>query len=364
MSNIQLWEHQHRITEKAKDLIRGGAASVLLNSPVGSGKTAMGLTLADFARNELGAKTIGWSAMRSNLLKQAERDRSKFEFDLELTPISMFAKHPPRVDVLFVDEAHHDATNSMNTIHAIAKPKVVVGLSATPSRADRVGLCFQHTIADVGIQELIEAGILSQYEHFTISDWEPEQVAAAFLREPDRWGQSIVFFHKFVQCAAFARILAAAGIAVDIVTGQTDRDSQIAAFERGDTQVLVNMMVLTEGFDSPAIRTAFVRPSDKSPTIQMAGRVLRKHPQIEFKQIVQCSNTHCPFTKVARPLQSHKWKDSDWMTVQKAVNLSPILDRNRRLMIQAVMTERANQSSFMRKQDLKRAHRAMRRRVI
>lgn len=364
MPTITLWDHQRRITDKAIGLIEDGASSILINSPVGSGKTAVGLTLAEYVCQRAGLTHIGWSAMRRNLLKQADKDRVKFGFDVQLTPISMFAKNPPRVDVLIVDEAHHDATNSMNTIHAIAKPRLVIGLSATPKRTDRVGLCFQHTIADVGIQELIDAGVLSQYEHFTIPDWNPITVASTYLREPDRWGQSIVFFHTFAECAAFARALADAGVAVDIVTGQTDRDSQIEAFEQGTTTVLVNMMVLTEGFDSPAIKTAFVRPSDKSPTIQMAGRVLRKHPAIACKQIVQCGRTHEPFPKVARPLLAHKWNQDHWDTVSKAVDLEPILARNRRIMIQAALTERGNQTTFLRKQELKRAQRALRRRTI
>ena len=57
-------------------------------------------------------------------------------------------------------------------------------------------------------------------------------------------------------------------------------------------------MVLTEGFDDPSLRTVWVRPSGKGPTIQMAGRVLRKFGDT-VKQVVQCRQTRHPFVKTA-----------------------------------------------------------------
>ena len=53
-------------------------------------------------------------------------------------------------------------------------------------------------------------------------------------------------------------------------------------------------MVLTEGFDDPTLQTVWVRPSGRGPTIQMAGRVLRKCGDM-VKQIVQCRETRHPF---------------------------------------------------------------------
>src|SRR5690606_18956576 len=51
-------------------------------------------------------------------------------------------------------------------------------------------------------------------------------------------------------------------------------------FETGELEVLVNCMVLTEGFDEPSASCAIIARPTKSAAlyVQMVGRVLRKHP--------------------------------------------------------------------------------------
>lgn len=64
----------------------------------------------------------------------------------------------------------------------------------------------------------------------------------------------------------------------------------------------VSVMGNCEGFDSTILKTVFVRPGSKGPTMQMAGRVLRKHHDQVVKpyaQIVQNAATHWPFIKIA-----------------------------------------------------------------
>jgi hypothetical protein len=60
-------------------------------------------------------------------------------------------------------------------------------------------------------------------------------------------------------------------------------------------------------------------------TIQMAGRVLRKHPALPFKQIVQCQRTRWPFLRTAAAALQYTWIDGGWRSLQansfiKAVN--------------------------------------------
>ena len=43
------------------------------------------------------------------------------------------------------------------------KPKVVIGLSATPFRTDRMRLPFSKIIKDAGIRALIDGGWLAQF---------------------------------------------------------------------------------------------------------------------------------------------------------------------------------------------------------
>jgi hypothetical protein len=66
---------------------------------------------------------VGWVAMRRNLLRQADAENHNKQFNLELELISMFDKCPPAVDLLVVDEAQHDAAQSMCDIHALIRPE-------------------------------------------------------------------------------------------------------------------------------------------------------------------------------------------------------------------------------------------------
>ena len=138
--DAQVRPYQLRITGKAMRMFAGRTIghdgqpekpchAVMIESPTGSGKTIMGLTIARFLQQEYGY-SIGWVAMRRNLLAQAEEENQRRGFGVTMTTISMFDKHPPAVDVLIVDEAQHDAAMSMANIHCSVEPKHVLGLTA------------------------------------------------------------------------------------------------------------------------------------------------------------------------------------------------------------------------------------------
>ena len=323
--------YQQRIISKAAKNWAEGINSQLVESPPGSGKTIMGFTICrdliqESSRtmncdpNEIG---IGWVAMRRNLLKQAINENETMIKCPNVFPISMFDKHIDdnplmrfKHRILVVDEAHHDATDSCATIHNLIKPEKVLGLSATPLRTDRVKLCFEVTLKDAGFYTLIEEGYLSKFNQWMLDDFTPQSVVGAYLEDPTRWGKSIMFFLTYQECEEAFRLLNTAGVRCEIVTGQTDRFRQIDDFEDGKLDVLINMFVLTEGFDSPELKTVWVRDSaNKGPTIQMSGRVLRKHPEKPIANIVQSVKTKFPFTRVARASNQYIRRDGEWGSV-------------------------------------------------
>jgi superfamily II DNA or RNA helicase len=325
--------YQLRIVSRTLQYIDDSLSRILIESPTGSGKSVMGLLLArEFERR---GWSIGWAAMRSNLLRQIESENAHWHFNLkEFRTISMFEKKPPKCKVLFVDEAQHDATASMNHIHHHTGAEIVIGLSATPYRPDRVGLCFQKVIRDIGIHQLIREGYLSPYHHYTIPAFNPGTVAETYLREPDRWGKSIVFFHTQSQCDELQALLRRQGVACEIVNGSTDRERQLDDFESGKLRVLINMMILTEGFDCPSIKTAFIRDSSKGPTVQMGGRVFRIDRAIPAKQIVQSKNTKHPFQKTAKPEEQLVWEQTEWRSITSNQKVDQIASRMALVMAQ------------------------------
>ena len=311
--------YQQRIVEKAVDAFtRQELRSVLIDSPTGSGKTVMGLLIARTLQETLGVRT-GWVAMRRNLLAQAAAENQTRGLGVRAAFVSMFDKDPPRpLDLLVVDEAQHDAAGSMAHLHNLIRPRFILGLSATPFRSDRVKLCFDRVLKDAGIHRLIQDGYLSPYHHYTLPSYAPEAVAEAYAADPERWGRSLIYFHTLGACRRAEAVLRGRGIACDVVTGQSDREGQIEAFREGRLRVLLNCVVLAEGFDCPQLRTVFCRPSCKSVTVQMCGRVLRRFPGLAHKQVVQCVATRWPFVRTASAAQQFRWTENGWRTV--AVN--------------------------------------------
>lgn len=334
-TSIQPRSYQQRIVAKAFDLfVNKNLRSILIDSPTGSGKTVMGLLIGRALQDALGLR-IGWVAMRRFLLEQARAENESRRIGLKAQFLSMFDREPPtNLDVLIVDEAQHDAASSMAHLHQLIRPRFILGLSATPFRADRVKLCFDSVIKDAGIQTLIQDGYLSPYHHYTIPRHTPAEVVQCYLRERDRWGKTLLYFHTLEQCAGANRLLKAAGVRSDVVTGSSDREVQLEAFRDGRLDVLTNCMMLSEGFDCPELKTVFCRPSCKGVTVQMGGRVLRKHPDLPFKQIVQCTKTPWPFLRTAAAVVQYTWMNGDWRSLQ----VNPFIDQVNGRALQALAT--------------------------
>lgn len=330
--HIEMREYQQRIIGKAMDMLHGQclgrdgrplpeAQSVLIESPTGSGKTVMGLSIARALQRKHGYR-VGWVAMRRNLLHQTASENQSRGFGVDLQLISMFEKEPPTVDVLIVDEAQHDAATSMGNLHSLIRPKKVIGLTATPFRTDRIKLCFDRVIKDAGIHQLIQDDYLSRYAHYTIPEFSPERIAKIYGDDPARWGKSLIFFARHEQCRQCSAFLAQRGVRSEVVTGTSDRERQLDDFQSNRLNVLINMNILTEGFDCPSLKTVFCRPSGRGCTLQMAGRVFRKHPSIALKQIVQCRKTRHPLPRTALADRQYVLIDDQW----RSLTLNPRID--------------------------------------
>ncbi len=348
--------YQRRIVGKVADMFTGrytnGAGekeqavnSVIIESPTGSGKTAMALLIAKTMQSLYTDLVIGWVAMRRNLLSQVTQENVGKGVNLDnFYPTSMFERRPAelvkaRQDgkkiLLIIDEAQHDAANSCSHLHNIIQPDFVLGMTATPFRCDSMKLCFSKQVKDAGIHQLIQDGYLSKYHHYTIPDWNPETVADHYCASPERWGKSIFYFLTTDDCWKMHAILQSRGIVSDVVTGATSasyREEQLEAFRNGEVPCLINCMVLTEGFDDPSLATAWVRDSGKGPTMQMAGRAFRKYPELAFKQVVQSKLTRWPMLRTAMPEEQYLWQEDSWRSLKVNPKLNEI-NNNARLAI-------------------------------
>ena len=325
--------------------------SVMIESPTGSGKTVMAFIAAKMLQSKHPGLVVGWVAMRRDLLRQAAAANKSLGVNVpDIHFVSMFdhraeslmaTRGSGRPLLLVADEAQHDAANSMAHLHSILEPDLILGMTATPFRTDRVKLCFDSVVKDAGIHQLIEDGYLSRYHHYTIPDWSVETVADHYCSDPVRWGRSIFYFLTKDECCRLRQILLERGFfpryeralrdndrigiaSLDpVVDGDSDRERQLEAYLNGVNDKLINCMVLTEGFDDPSLKTAWVRDSSRGPTIQMAGRVFRKYPGLSYKQVVQSGQTHYPIVRTAVPAEQHLWHESGW----RSLMINPYIDQ-------------------------------------
>ena len=229
----------------------------------------------------------------------------------------------PKIDLLVIDEAHHAAANSYRTIinHALAlNPSCIIfGVTATPNRSDGKGLreVFSQVSDQISLGELIRSGHLVTPRTFVIdvgvknqlssvkksgADFDMSAVDQIMNQRPinnavvDQWlekgeGRQTVVFCSTVQHAeAVTEAFRNRDVRAETITGQlssADRSNILDRYARGDVTVIVNVQVLTEGWDHPPTScVVLLRPSSaKSTMIQMVGRGLRtvnseQHPGV------------------------------------------------------------------------------------
>ena len=292
-----------------------GRTSVLLESPVGSGKTYMALEIIHRFQEHLGRQLkVGWVAPRHHLLRQMMEANRDLHGD-NIRPVSLFERVPPEVELVVLDEAHHEATQSCVLLYEKMHATWTLGLSATPLRTDRMKLSFQETVRTCSIARLVREGYLSPFNTHLIPTYTVDEVARFYLADPARWGKSLVFFPTIAECVAFKERLAAVGVGCEVVTGESDKERQIDAFASGLVSVVANVAMLTEGFDQPDVMSIFARDGSRLPTIQMCGRGLRRAPGKTACNIVQSADSPYLFERVAPPKNAFRWQRGHWLAL-------------------------------------------------
>ncbi|QXP89185.1 DEAD/DEAH box helicase [Methylococcus capsulatus] len=231
----------------------------------------------------------------------------------------------PTLDLLVVDEAHHAASPSYRRVidRVLSRnPRALIfGATATPARSDGKGLreVFSNVADQITLGELIASGHLVPPRTFVIdvgaqsalaqvrrtaTDFDMTEVEAILNRTPitdavirhwrEKAGErkTIVFCSTVAHAQCVADAFVAAGIRAVLIHGElsdAERKVRLAEYESGEAQVVVNVAVLTEGYDyTPTSCVVLLRPSShKSTLTQMIGRGLRTVDPAEHSGVVK-----------------------------------------------------------------------------
>lgn len=252
----------------------------------------------------------------------------------------------PPLDLLVIDEAHHVAAASYRNIIAHARsvnPQVkIFGVTATPQRGDGKALlaAFSNISDVITLGELISSGFLVKPRFFVIdcdirsdlanvkmtaNDFDMDQVSQIMDKQAvnerviqewkDRAGdrKTVAFCSTVSHATHVMEGFKAAGITSDIVHGDLPdlaRRKVLKAFDKGEIQVLVNVAVLTEGWDCQDVSCVILlRPcSYKGTMIQMIGRGLRKVDPVRYPGVIK---SDCVVLDFGYSLLTHGSIESD-----------------------------------------------------
>lgn len=222
---------------------------------------------------------------------------------------------PSHFDMVVVDEFHHASAETKTYANLLrhVRPKLLLGLTATPERAD--GLDVRNwfggrTAVELRLWEALERGLLAPFQYFGLHDqtdlhavrwkrgtgYDPTTLTNVYTghdarlriilqalldKVSDVGRMRALGFCVSIEHAEFmAQRFNDAGIparAVTSATGPADRRSGLDALRSRQVRILFTVDLFNEGVDVPEIDTVlFLRPTESATVfLQQLGRGLR-----------------------------------------------------------------------------------------
>ncbi len=339
---MKLRYYQAEARDAVYDYLESKPGNPCVVIPTGGGKTPLISSICNDVAGEWGGRVVVLAHVKE-LLEQTAQDLHKLAPQLPLGIYSAGLRRRDlnyavtvagiqsifkragdlgAVNLILVDEAHMVPTEDDGMYRQfladakIVNPRVrIVGLTATPYRLKAGMICgpeniFTDICYEVGVAKLIDEGFLSPLVtkggvkkpdtdklHLRGGEFIPQEVEQLMLDpqlvlgavdELVRWTEnrrSVLIFASGIKHAEaiVASMKHRHDLECGIITGETDdlnRAAMIDRFKAGKLRYLVNVNVLTTGFNAPNVdAVCLIRPTC-SPGLyyQMVGRGFRLFP--------------------------------------------------------------------------------------
>lgn len=336
---MELRPYQRRAVDAVYDHLRSKDTNPVICIPTGGGKTPVIATICRDAVRLWSGRVLILAHVKELLEQSYEKlnliapvlevgivsaGLSRKEYDKQVVVAGIQSSHqyPEKFghrDLILVDEAHLIPTDGngmyrrlLNAQQNINPNVRVLGFTATPFRMDSGTICqpdhFLNEICyEIGVKELINQGYLCKLSskstetevnlagvQIQAGEYVAQQMEQAYmggdftLRAIDEMmrrttgRKSILIFTSGVEHANEVRRLISElyGYHAEVITGDTsagERADTIRRFREGQLQWLINVNVLTVGFDAPNVDCVVLMRSTLSPGLyyQMLGRGFR-----------------------------------------------------------------------------------------
>ena len=333
-----------------KKIIESGEKRALLISATGTGKTYA----SAFAMRELGYKRVLFLVHRGQLARQTKKSYQKildknismglvgagcseYEADYVFATVQTLNRdehlhkyNPEAFECIILDEAHHSSADTYQKVMNYFKPKLWLGMTATPDKRDddiagrNIYEIFNHQIAyEIRLQQAMEENMLCPFHYFGISDVSmvnDKQLKARKLKEIDfnqltgnervrhiieqaeYYGYSgdrvkgLIFCSRIDESEELSQKFNAAGFRTTALNGSASDEERTEAFERlamdeedateemQPLDYIFSVEILNEGVDIVEVNQVIMLRPTKSPIvfIQQLGRGLRKAKGKEY----------------------------------------------------------------------------------
>ena len=334
---LRLEPFQERLLEQINVARRAGHHRNLLVAATGTGKTVIAAVDYLNLRGTLPRSRLLFVAHREEILDQsmatfrhALRDANfgekwvgghrprhfehVFASIQTLNAVQYQDLNPDHFDVVIVDEFHHAAAASYEKFLRHVQPLELLGLTATPERADGLDILnwFDGGIAaELRLWDAIDQHRLVPFSYFGVHDgldlrelpWRRGvgyeiQALSNLYTANDAWARRVIielrkrvdsvfsmralgFCVSIAHAQFMASVFAKANIPAAAVWGNTpgaERRKALAMLASGEINILFSVDLFNEGVDLPTVDTLLLlRPTDSATLfLQQIGRGLRK----------------------------------------------------------------------------------------
>ena len=327
--HIILRDYQKKAVDQIRSEIQKGNRRVLLVLPTGSGKSH---TMGDIAKKAIDKshKILALMHRRqlvTQLLQRFEEcgvnsamimsgEEHNLDCNAQIATCQTYTRRLKLkkdnnnffIDaaIVFIDEAHHALSNTYQNILSNYNEKIVIGVTATPILASGVGMgnYFDAIVQPVSIKELIDQKHLVPGVYYgpsspdlskiktVVGDYEKKGLDEV-VNQPRIIGDvvknwlkiagglsTMVFSVNVNHSKALCKEFNDNGITAEHLDAHSideEREDALRRFRNGDTQVLLNVALFTEGTDIPEIECIVLARPTKSLGLhlQMIGRGAR-----------------------------------------------------------------------------------------
>ena len=346
--------------------------------PTASGKT---IAAAGFVE---AARTMGVLILthRRLLVSQFNRELAAEGYGDRLTPIveqgqtapqaapitvqtyAWFARHHDSISrdtyqLVIADEAHTALGEKTSLAIRSFPDPIYIGMTATEQLiAKQVSDVFPASVDDLPLQDAARRGLIAPLRNLRVppaaaihsvpivgGDFEERalaavldhkalnQAAASLYRDRFDSTPGIVYAAGVDHAYNLAQEFRAAGLKAEAVSGRTPPVKLaeiLAAYERGEIDILINAMLLAEGWNSPRATVVMHLAPTASRRVyqQRIGRIMRMHPRKEAGIVVDFVNKGA--THNDRVISLHSLLGADFYREGARVTPAPRRRPNRR----------------------------------